>query len=180
MVKTREQLYGKEAACLLRDISSYHCIRRGQLYRLYPHKDRGVLDNLLGYLVKQGRVFYSPRIDIYYDSPDFETDWEMLSALLVLADFADRAEYHSPDDFPVKIIFFADGEVYEVICVPPDKETLVEHALARSGEEGGRRILIVEGTEQIARLRVPGTAAFCTVSGTGEIQYFKQKQEEPY
>ena len=79
-----------------------------------------------------------------------------------------------------KSSFFAGGEVYEVICVPPDKETLVEHALARSGEEGGRRILIVEGAEQIARLRVPGTAAFCTVSDTGEIQYFKQKQEEPY
>ena len=27
-MKTREQLYGKEAAGLLRDISSYHCIRR--------------------------------------------------------------------------------------------------------------------------------------------------------
>ena len=50
-----------------------------------------MLDNLLGYLVKQGRVFYSPQIDIYYDSPDFETDWEMLSALWVLADFADLA-----------------------------------------------------------------------------------------
>ena len=31
------QLYGKEAAGLLRDISNYHCIRREQVYRLYPN-----------------------------------------------------------------------------------------------------------------------------------------------
>ena len=179
-MKTREQLYGKEAAGLLRDISNYHCIRREQVYRLYPNKDKAVMDNLLSYLTRQGRIFHDPQADIFYDSSDFETDREMLAALWVLADFADRAEYHSPDDFPTKIIFFADGETYEIICVPPDKEALIEHALSQSGEEDGRRIFIVEDAEQIARLRVSGPAAFCTVTDTGEIQYFKQKQEEPY
>ena len=57
-MKTREQLYGKEAAGLLRDISNYHCIRREQVYRLYPDKDKAVMDNLLFYLTKQGRIFY--------------------------------------------------------------------------------------------------------------------------
>ena len=57
---------------------------------------------------------------------------------------------------------------------------LIEHALSQSGEEDGRRIFIVEDAEQIARLRVSGSAAFCTVTDTGEIQYFKQKQEELY
>lgn len=174
-MKTRDQLYSKEAASLLRDISNYHCIRREQVYRLYSNKERSVLDNLLGYLAKQGRIFYAPQTDIYYDSPDFETDREMLAALWVLADFADRAEYHSPDDFPTKIIFFADGETYEVICVPPDKEALIKHALSQTGESDGRRILIVEDTGQIARLCISGTAAFCVVSDTGEIQYFKQE-----
>lgn len=79
-----------------------------------------------------------------------------------------------------KSSFFADGETYEIICVPPDKEALIEHALSQSGEEDGRRIFIVEDAEQIARLRVSGSAAFCMVTDTGEIQYFKQKQEEPY
>ena len=139
-MKTREQLYGKEAASLLRDISNYHCIRHEQIYRLYPDKDKAVMDNLLFYLTKQGRIFY--------DQP--------------------------------AVIFFADGETYEIICVPPDKEALIEHALSQSGEEDGRRIFIVEDAEQIARLRVSGSAAFCMVTDTGEIQYFKQKQEEPY
>lgn len=34
-MKTREQLYGKEAAGLLRNITSYHCMRHEQAYRLY-------------------------------------------------------------------------------------------------------------------------------------------------
>ena len=170
-MKTREQLYGKEAAGLLRDISSYHCIRREQVYRLYSNKNKTVLDNLLFYLTKQGRIFYDQSTDIFCDSLDLEVDREMLAALWVLADFADRAEYHSPDEFPTKIIFFADGESYEIICVPPDKETMVQHALSQSREEG-RRILIVENTEQISRLRIPN-ATFCIVADTGEIQYFK-------
>lgn len=174
-MKTRDQLYSKEAAGLLRDISNYHCIRHEQLYRLYSNKEKSVLDNLLGYLIRQGRIFHDPKTDIYYDSPDFETDREMLAALWVLADFADRAEYHSPDDFPTKIIFFADGEIYEVICVPPNKEALVEHALSQAGESDGRRILIVEDTGQIARLCISSTAAFCKVTDAGEIQYFKQE-----
>lgn len=174
-MKTRDQLYSKEAASLLRDISNYHCIRREQVYRLYSNKEKSVLDNLLGYLTKQGRIFHDSQSDIYYDSLDFETDWEMLAALWVLADFADGVEYHSPDDFPTKIIFFADGETYEIICVPPDKEALVKHALSQAGESEGRRILVVEDTGQIARLCISNAAAFCVVSDTGEIQYFKQE-----
>lgn len=174
-MKTRDQIYSKEAAGLLRDISSYHCIRREQVYRLYSNKGKAVLDNLLGYLTRQGRIFHDPQTDIFYDSPEFDTDREMLAALWVLADFADRVEYHSPDDFPTKIIIFADGEAYEIICITPGKEALVEHTLSQSGEEDGQRILVVEDTGQIARLRIPYVTAFCTVADTGEIQYFKQE-----
>ena len=77
-MKTREQLYGKEAAGLLRDISSYHCIRREQVYRLYPDKDKAVMDNLLFYLTKQRRIFYDQPADIFCDSPDLEVDRQIL------------------------------------------------------------------------------------------------------
>ena len=174
-MKTRDQLYSKEASALLRDISNYHCIRHEQVYRLYPHKDKAVLDNLLGYLTRQSRIFHDPQTDIFYGSPEFDTDTEMLDALWVLADFADRAEYHSPDEFPTKIIIFAEGEAYEIICIPPDKEALVGHALSQSEEGIGRRILVIENTEQIARLHIPHVTAFCTVTDTGEIQYYKQE-----
>ena len=47
-MRNREQIYGQEAAELLRNITVYHCMRRDQLLRLYPGKE-GVIENLLRY-----------------------------------------------------------------------------------------------------------------------------------
>ena len=54
--KTREQIYRQEAASLLRDVTTYHCAKGEQLKRLYPGKEEKI-EHLLGYLVKQGRVY---------------------------------------------------------------------------------------------------------------------------
>ncbi len=174
-MKTREQIYNREAAEILRDITTYHYIRHEQLLRLYPQKRREVIDNLLSYLLRQGRIFYDPVRDWYHDGTEEYADLEMLAALWILADFIDRTEYHSATDFPIKLLFFAEGETYEVIYVPAEKETLIEQALLQSGEENGKRILIIEDTLQIERLHIADVVAYCTVSDTGEIQYYKHK-----
>ena len=94
----------------------------------------------------------------------------------MLADFSGRTDYHSSDEFPVKLIFFAEGETCEVICLSPEKETLIEHALSLASDEyGGKRILIVEDTGQIPRINIPN-AIFCTVDPhTGEVQYYRKE-----
>lgn len=174
-MKTREQIYSREAAEILRDITTYHYIRHDQLLRLYPQKKQEVIENLLSYLVRQGRIFYEPDRDWYHDGMEAHADTEMLATLWVLTDFIDKAEYHSATDFPVKLLFFAEGETYEVVSVPADKEALIEQALLQSGEENGKRILIIEDTAQIERLHIADVAAYCIVSGTGQIQYYKQE-----
>lgn len=115
-MRNREQIYGQEAAGLLRNITVYHCMRRDQLLRLYPGKE-GVIENLLRYLVKQQRIFYNTDRDCYGDVPDCREDRELTAALWVLLDFIEKVEYHSPDNMPAKLVFFADGEVYEVVYV---------------------------------------------------------------
>lgn len=174
-MKTREQIYGKEAAMLLRDITTYHCMKCGQILKLYAGKERQV-ENLLSHFVKQGRIFHDSSMNAYCDSPEVKTDAEMLSALWVLVDFGDRIEYHSSDEFPAKLIFFANGETYEVICIPPDKETLIEHALSHvEDENSGKRILIVEDAAQIPRINIPN-AVFCTVDKeAGGVQYYRKE-----
>lgn len=174
-MKTREQIYSREAAEILRDITTYHYIRHDQLLCLYPKKKQDVIENLLSYLVRQGRIFYEPDRDWYHDGTEAHADAEMLAALWVLADFIDRTEYHSATDFPVKLLFFAGGETYEVVYVPADKEALMEQAILQTGEENGKRILILEDTSQIEHLHIADVAAYCTVSDTGEIQYYKQE-----
>lgn len=51
-MKTREQIYGQEAASILRDITMYRMLTKEQLLRLYPGKQNKV-QNLLSFLTKR-------------------------------------------------------------------------------------------------------------------------------
>ena len=128
-MKTREQIYGQEAASILRDITMYRALTEEQLLRLYPGK-RSKVQNLLSYLTKQGRIWHIE--GLYCAAPECagDVDKGLLAAIWVLADFIDRVEFHSVGDFPAKLIFFADGEVYEVIHAASGKETLINHILS--------------------------------------------------
>ena len=174
-MKTRDQIYGQEASALLRDLTTYHHIRHDQLLRMYPGKESKI-DNLLRHLVSQGRIAYEADTDFYHDGSDTSPDYGMLASLWVLIDFIDKVEYHSAVDFPANLVFLADGEIYEVLFVPDGKETLTEYALASQGSDAGKRIIVVEKSEQIAILHIPGATAYCTVEmASGAVQYFKQE-----
>ena len=146
-MKTRAEIYSKEAADMLRNITTYHYMRHDQLLRLYPGKEEKI-DNLLSFFLRQGRIFRDEHSGLYHDGTEAHADNEMLAALWVLVDFIDRVDYHSSTDFPVKLIFIADGE----------------------------RIVIVESAEQIGKLNIPDVTAYCTVDmNTGAVQYYKQE-----
>ena len=110
-MKTRVEIYSKEAADMLRNITTYHYMRHDQLLRLYPGKEEKI-DNLLSFFLRQGRIFRDEHSDLYHDGTEAHADNEMLAALWVLVDFIDRVDYHSSTDFPVKLIFIADGELF--------------------------------------------------------------------
>ena len=114
--KTREQIYRQEVESLLRDISTYQCIKREQWLRLYPGRE-GKTEQILAYLVNQGRIFYRTDRDTYYCQPKFDHDPEMMAALWVLTDFADKCEYHSTDAYPSKIVFFAEGVSFAILIM---------------------------------------------------------------
>ena len=174
-MKTREQIYGQEAASILRDITMYRALTEEQLLRLYPRK-RDKVRNLLSYLTKQGRIWH---IDgLYCAAPECAEDVDkgLLAAVWVLADFIDRVEFHSVGDFPAKVIFFADGEVYEIVHAAQGKETIVAHVLgAAAGGEPSRYLVLVDNPEQIAELDIPNVSGYCTVSPDGEVQYYQRE-----
>ena len=109
-MKTREQIYGQEAAGILRDVSMYRALTEMQLLKLYPHKESKIR-NLLSYLQKQGRIVQQGE---YYRIPadaEESIDHGLSKAVWVLTDFMEQVEYHSVSEYPAKIIFFADDEV---------------------------------------------------------------------
>lgn len=85
-MKTREQIYGQEAAGILRDVSMYRALTERQLLKLYPHKESKIR-NLLSYLQKQGRIVQ--RGEYYRIPADAEEgiDHGLSKAVWVLTDF---------------------------------------------------------------------------------------------
>lgn len=173
-MKTRGQIYSREAASLLRDISMYRAMTEQQILRLY-HRNQEKVKNLLAYLTKQGRIVQED--DTYFASCGCvnQTDKSLMAALWVLADFADRVEFHAVDDFPAKIIFFADGEVYQIVHAEQGREVLMAHLLDSSGEEPPHYLVLVDDPAQIAELDLPNVCGYCAVSPDGEVQYYQKE-----
>lgn len=173
-MKTRAELYGKEAANLLRDVTMYRAMTEEQVLRLYPGK-REKMKNLLAYLTRQGRIHH---VDgLYCAAPECGAapDRGLLAAVWVLADFIDRVEYHSVGDYPASVIFFADGEVYEIIHAAQGKEVLVSHVLSSAGELPSRYLVLVDDPAQIEQLQIPHASGYCTVSPEGDVQYYQKE-----
>ena len=174
-MKTRQQIYGQEAASILRDVTMYRCLAEEQLLRLYPGKQDKV-KKILNHLVRQGRIFYDGDRGLYRAGEDPEAvDQALLAAVWVLIDFIERVDYHSICDFPCKIIFFADNEVYEIVHIAYGQEALVSRLLAGKSEEAAKYIVLVDKPEQIAHLQIPEASGYCTVSTDGTVQYYQKE-----
>ncbi len=174
-MKTREEIYGQEATELLRSISMYRVMTAEQLARLFGGKEDKI-KNLLTHLLRQGRIFYDNASGSYYAEQRMTPDPGMTAALWVLLDFIDRVEYHSSSDFPAKLVFFAAGEVYEVLHVPLGKEAMINHLWSQQAEEDPpRRIVVVDSPGQIDAIGIPSVSGFCTVDGDGQVSYFKKE-----
>jgi len=173
-MKTREQIYGNEAADLLRSITMYKTLTEKQIIRLYPGKET-VIKNLITHLTKQGRIYQDYKKRRISASAEYnaKVDAGLLDAVWVLIDFIDRVEYHYVSDFPVKIVFFADGEEYEIVYVPFEQETLISHVLAGKNETETRRIMLIDSPEQIDNINISNIAGFCTVNSDGAVRYYK-------
>ena len=171
---TREQIYSQEAAGLLRLVTTYRTLLEEQLYRFYPGKEDAV-KVLLTQFTKQGRIFHNEEQRRFSANADCDEhmDGGMVAAVWVLLDFLDRAEYHTASDFPVKLCFIANGDLYEVIHVPLEQEVLLNHVVAEMGEDDARRIVLVDRPDQVGKLQIENTTGYCTVAPDGVVSYYK-------
>ena len=94
----------------------------------------------------------------------------------MLADFADKAEYHSTDTYPTEIVFFANGETYEIIYMPIGGEAMVLHAIRmREDNMAGKLIFIVDDVDRIDEIDFEKTF-FATVDAvSGANRYYKKE-----
>ena len=173
-MKTRDEIYSKEASELLRIITTYRILTYKQLLRLFPGRSKKIQAILKGF-GHQGRILYDTETGIVRsaDESNEASDMGMIDAFWVLLDFIKRAEYHTAGEFPVKISLFADAEMYEIVRICAGQEALTNHALS-AVKDPPRRIIIVDLPSQVASINIPNTAGFCTVSSDGEIEYYSK------
>ena len=167
--------YKVEAASILRDLSMYKVLTREQLMRLYPGKERKV-EKLLPYLKKQYRIW---EIDGFYcTSPDAakEIDRGLFSAVWVLIDFIDQVSFHAASpEYPAKLVFYVEGEIYEVMYAGEGREALVNYLRLSPNQSNTNYLVLVDKPEQIKELNFPNNCGFCTVSPTGEVEYYQKE-----
>lgn len=176
-IKTRAELYGQEAAELLRLISMYPGISGKQLGRFFPGREEKI-KTLLTHLEKQGRIVPARSGEYFlYGREVTASDSGMMWAVWVLLDLIDQVEFHSPGEFPAKILFFSNGELYEIIYIEAGQETLATHAITRNGESGGRYIVLLDDPGQIEALDFPGISGFCTVDKSVKVSYYRKTME---
>lgn len=175
-MKTRADIYGQEAAELLREISMYPGLSEQQLVRFHPGKEDKIR-NLLVHLQRQGRTVLT-ETGSYFPRGEHTrgTDLGLIRSVWVLLDFIDRVEFHSPSDFPVKLLFFSAGEVYEVVYVAAGQEPLITQALRQCRQGESRRIVLLDEAEQIPLIDFPDISGFCTVEPDGTVSYYKKSE----
>ena len=80
----------------------------------------------------------------------------------------------SREEYPVRIIFVGDAEIYDILYIPESDVELVNNLFARKRIECCGHVAAVESAEYIHRLRIPDVLGFCTVEEDGKIEYYKQ------
>lgn len=173
-MKTRDEIYGNEAAALLRIVSTYHALTYEQILRSFSRKPESIR-NLLTNLLKQGRIFYDSEKELICDSPASADapDYGQIAAYWVLLDFGNPLIYHTSGEFPVTINCFANNEEYEIIYVQRGQELLINHILSKA-KETVNRLLVVDSPEQARQIQIPNVTAFCTVDSAGKVSYYRK------
>ena len=95
----------------------------------------------------------------------------------VLLDFIEQVEYHTAGEFPVEVLCFANGQLYEIVPIPRGKETMLCQLLRLPQKDAGKRLVVVDDAEQIDALDIPHTAGFCTVAADGTVSYYRKEAD---
>lgn len=174
-MKTREQIYHREGEKLLRFLTTYHALKYEQILQMFGN--RNSIKALITSLVKQQRIFHDKTTNLLCDTQEAAAnpDYGTIAAFWVLLDFDKPIVFHTSGDFPIKLHFFSENEEYEILYVPLEKETLVNHVMDSLPFHHTQRLVVLEDIQQAAKLSIKGVLAFCVVDNSGTVSYYGRR-----
>ena len=83
----------------------------------------------------------------------------------------------SREEYPVRIIFVGDAEIYDILYVSEEEIQLVNNLFSRKRIEGCQHVVIVEDKHEIPQLQIPDAIGFCTDSEEdGGVEYYRRDE----
>lgn len=163
-------------------VQKYNVLYKRQIYALFEKTDRGqFVGRALKNLEKDHYLFIDQEAQLVAASEEGYTAWERGAvqsfwALLGIMD-QKKVEEHflaPKEEYPVRIIFVGDGELYDIVYVAEEDIQLANQMFARKRIEGCGHIVVVEKPEDIAGIQIPDVIGYCTVKEDGSIEYYRK------
>lgn len=165
-------------------IQKYNALYKSQLYAFFAKDGREqFVGRALKALEKERNIFINQEIKLIsvneeaYAAREYGT-LQCVWALLGIMD-QKKVEEHflaSKDEYPVRIVFVGDGEIYDILYVSEAEVGITNHLFARKKIDGCGHIVVVENPESIAEIQIPDVVGFCRVGEDGQVEYYRKDE----
>ena len=168
---------------LLELVQKYNVLLKSQLYAYFEKDGREkFVGRALKALEKEHSICINQETKEVAANENGFSAWERgnAQAFWVLIDIMGKkkVEQHflaSRDEYPIRIIFVADAEIYDISYVAKEDIQLANNLFTRRKIEGCGHIVIAERQEDIAGIEIPDTIGYCTVAKEdGQIEYYRK------
>ena len=174
-----EEMSGK----VLDLIRKYNVMELGQVELFFPGERTGVI-RAMRRLEKNRQIFRNPYTGLVSSSGFAYSvkDEGTIRALWVLGDMVGKRKIEGHflaqrEDFPVRIVFFDSGEIYDILYVGIGDVKLVNGIYGKMRRPEGRHIVVIEDKELMGQIKIPDVVGFCLVRDSGEVEYYRKREK---
>lgn len=167
-------------------IQKYNVLYKSQIYAYFAKDGRErFAGKALSVLEKEREILIQPETKLVALSEAAQNvrDYGTLRCVWALLGIMDqkKVEQHflaDKGEYPVRIIFVGDGEIYDILYVSQEEISLVNNLFARKRIEGCGHIVVVENLQDIPQIHISDVVGFCTVDEDGKIEYYRKQTGE--
>jgi len=163
-------------------VQRYNVLYKSQIYAYFGKDGRDrFVGKALKTLEKKHSIYISQETKQVAANEESYKTWERgtSTSVWVLLDLMDqkKIEQHfmaSKEEYPIRIVFVGDGEIYDILYLAPEDIELTNQLFERRNIDGCGHVVVVEEPEDIPKIRIPDVIGYCTVKEEGQIEYYRK------
>lgn len=164
-------------------IRTYNVLYKKQLYALFETDGREkYVGKALKALEKDRRIYvnqYTQMAAINESSYEAKEEGTLLALWVLISLMKQKKiEEHflaSKEEYPVRIVFVGDAEIYDILYVAETDVAFVNNLFSRKKIESSGHIVAVDSPDYIASIKLENIIGFCLVKEDGEVEYYRKE-----